>query len=66
MVLKKKKMCDIITIESEKFNLLYKKYNNHKTQLLECVGLAEIIGRIYIITPYSIIKTYKNKICYYP
>ena len=31
------------TIESEKFNLLYKKYNNHKTQLLECVGLAEII-----------------------
>ena len=31
------------TIESEKFNLLYKKYNNHKTQHLECVGLAEII-----------------------
>lgn len=31
------------TIESEKFNLLYKKYNNHKTILLPCVGLADII-----------------------
>lgn len=31
------------TIESEKFNLLYNKYNNHKTELLECVGLADII-----------------------
>lgn len=31
------------TIESEKFNLLYNKYNNHKTYLLPCVGLAEII-----------------------
>lgn len=31
------------TIESEKFNLLYKKYNNNKTILLQCVGLAEII-----------------------
>ena len=31
------------TIESEKFNLLLKKYNNHKTYLLSCVGLADII-----------------------
>lgn len=31
------------TIESEKFNLLYKKYNNHRTVLLQCIGLAEII-----------------------
>ena len=31
------------TIESEKFNLLYHKYDNHKTILLPCVGLADII-----------------------
>lgn len=31
------------TIESEKFNLLYRKYDNHKTTLLECVGLADVI-----------------------
>ncbi len=31
------------TIESEKFNLLYEKYNNHKTYLYPCVGLADII-----------------------
>ena len=31
------------TIKSEKFNLLLKKYNNHKTYLLPCVGLADII-----------------------
>ena len=31
------------TIKSEKFNLLFHKYNNHKTKLLECVGLADII-----------------------
>lgn len=31
------------TIESEKFNLLYSKYDNHKTELLSCVGLADII-----------------------
>ncbi len=31
------------TIESEKFNMLYNKYNNHKTELLPCVGLADII-----------------------
>ena len=31
------------TIESEKFNILYNKYNNHKTELLSCVGLADVI-----------------------
>ena len=31
------------TIKSEKFNLLFKKYNNHKTKLLACSGLADII-----------------------
>ena len=31
------------TIESEKFNLLYHTYDNHKTTLLECVGLADVI-----------------------
>ena len=31
------------TIESEKFNLLYHKYDNHKTILLECIGLADLI-----------------------
>ena len=33
------------TIESEKFNLLYEKYNNNKTYLLPCVGLADIIEK---------------------
>ena len=31
------------TIESERFNLLFHKYDNHKTELLECVGLADVI-----------------------
>ena len=31
------------TIESEKFQNLYKLYNNHKTILYPCVGLAELI-----------------------
>ncbi len=31
------------TIESEKFNLLYHTYDNHKTVLLPCVGLADVI-----------------------
>ncbi len=31
------------TIESEKFKLLYDTYNNHKTELLSCIGLADII-----------------------
>ena len=31
------------TIESERFNLLLRKYDNHKTIPLECIGLADII-----------------------
>lgn len=31
------------TMESEKFNLLLEKYNNHKTYLLSCIGLADRI-----------------------
>ncbi len=31
------------TIESERFNLLLEKYNNHKTYIKECVGLADKI-----------------------
>ncbi len=31
------------TIDSEKFNLLIKKYDNHKTYLLPCIGLADRI-----------------------
>ena len=31
------------TIESEKFNLLYHTYDNHKTILLPCIGLADVI-----------------------
>ena len=31
------------TIESSKFHKLYNKYNNHKTYLLPCPGLANII-----------------------
>lgn len=31
------------TIESEKFNKLLHKYDNHKTELIACVGLAELI-----------------------
>lgn len=31
------------TIESERFQMIYKKYDNHKTTLIECVGLAELI-----------------------
>lgn len=33
------------TINSEKFNLLLKKYNNHKTYVLPCVGLADKIEK---------------------
>ena len=33
------------TIESEKFMSLYHKYDNHKTILLPCVGLAELIEK---------------------
>lgn len=31
------------TIESERFNLLYQKYDNKKTYLMKCIGLADII-----------------------
>ena len=33
------------TIESEKFNILYEKYNNNKTYLMACQGLADIIEK---------------------
>ena len=33
------------TIESEKFNQLVNKYNNHKTKLMACEGLAELIEK---------------------
>lgn len=33
------------TIESERFNILLKKYNNNKTTLLSCIGLADIIEK---------------------
>ncbi len=33
------------TIESEKFHKLYEKYDNHKTYLLACKGLADIIEK---------------------
>lgn len=33
------------TINSEKFNLLLKKYDNHQTYLLPCVGLADRIEK---------------------
>ena len=31
------------TIESERFHQLYEKYNNNKTFLMSCVGLADVI-----------------------
>lgn len=33
------------TSESEKFHKLYDKYNNHKTTILSCSGLAELIEK---------------------
>ena len=54
------------TIESERFNLLYNKYNNHKTKLLECVGLADRIeeGNEKKIKEYleKNLKEYKGKV----
>ena len=54
------------TIESEKFNILYNKYNNHNTYLLPCIGLADIIEnedkdelKKYLE---KILSPYKNKI----
>lgn len=31
------------TIESEKFHRLYSKYDNHNTELISCVGMADLI-----------------------
>ena len=31
------------TIKSEQFHLLYSKYNNHKTEIIPCIGLADAI-----------------------
>ena len=54
------------TIESEKFNLLFNKYNNQKTDLLACKGLADIIeeGNKQKIEEYlnENLSKYKNKV----
>lgn len=54
------------TIESEKFSMLYNKYDNHKTELLSCVGLADIIeeGKTEKIKEYleKNLSKYKGKI----
>ncbi len=54
------------TIESEKFNLLYNKYDNKKTEVLPCVGLADIIeeGNEEKIRKYlnANLKQYKGKV----
>ena len=54
------------TIESEKFNMLYHKYDNHKTTLLSCVGLADTIeeGKQEKIIKYleENLKGYKGKV----
>lgn len=54
------------TIESEKFNLLFEKYNNNKTILLPCSGLADIIeeGNYEKIINYlqKNIQKYKGKV----
>ncbi len=54
------------TIKSEKFNLLLKKYDNHKTFLLPCIGLADKIEqqKEAEIKKYleEILTPYKNKV----
>ena len=54
------------TIESEKFKLLLAKYNNNKTVLLACTGLADLIeeGNKEKIKQYlnKNLKKYKNKV----
>ena len=54
------------TIESEKFNMLYHKYDNHKTTLLSCVGLADTIeeGKQEKIIKYleENLKEYRGKV----
>lgn len=54
------------TIESEKFNILYNKYDNHKTTILPCIGLADLIeeGNKEKIEKYlkDLLKKYKGKV----
>lgn len=54
------------TIESERFNLLFNKYDNHNTYLLPCVGLADIIekGNEKELSDYleKNLGKYKNKV----
>lgn len=54
------------TIESEKFNLLYHAYDNHKTILLPCVGLADMIeeGKTDKIKAYlkEQLESYRGKV----
>lgn len=53
------------TLESEKFNKLFYKYNNNKTDLLACVGMADLIEqeRFDELQDYleNILKDYKGK-----
>jgi len=50
------------TIESEKFNLLYNKYDNHRTHIMTCQGLADIIEEG---NQEKIFKYLQNKISIY-
>lgn len=54
------------TIKSEKFNLLLEKYDNHKTYLLACSGLADRIedGNLEEIRKYlkEQLSDYKGKV----
>lgn len=54
------------TIESEKFHLLLKKYDNHKTFLLPCVGLADTIEQgnkqEIKVCLQELLKDYKGKV----
>ena len=54
------------TLESEKFNILYKKYDNHKTYLYPCIGLADLIEKEDLdgVKEYleKNLKPYKNKV----
>ena len=54
------------TIESEKFHKLYEKYDNHKTELMSCIGLADVIeeGNKDKIKQYlqDNLKEYKGKV----
>lgn len=54
------------TIESKKFDLLFNQYNNHKTILLPCIGLADLIeeGNKDKIEKYleRVLNEYKGKV----